>query len=56
MEIVSKTISSPPLEVQRETTIILVDPIVLVAPVAPVDVPRDIVVGHKILSWARKTL
>jgi hypothetical protein len=43
MEIDNETIPSPPSVVQRETTIDLVD---LVDPVAPVDVPRDIVVGH----------
>jgi hypothetical protein len=39
-----ETIPSPPSTVQRETNIILVDP------VAPVDMPRDIVVGHKMLA------
>ena len=38
MEIDSETIPSPPSAVQRETDII---------PVAPVDMPRDIAVGHK---------
>jgi hypothetical protein len=38
MEIDSETIPSPPSAVQRETNIILV---------TPVDMPRDIVVGHK---------
>jgi hypothetical protein len=41
MEIDSETIPSPPLTVQRET---IIDPI---DPVALVDVPRDIAVGHK---------
>jgi hypothetical protein len=41
MEIDSETIPSPPSIVQRETTIIPGDL------VAPVDIPRDIVVGHK---------
>jgi hypothetical protein len=41
MEIDSETIPSPPSTVQRETDIIPADP------VAPVDMPRDIVVGHK---------
>jgi hypothetical protein len=41
MEIDSKTIPSPPSAVQRETNIIPVDP------VAPVDMFRDIAVGHK---------
>jgi hypothetical protein len=47
MEIDSETIPSPPSAVQRETTIIPVDPFDLVNHVAPVDVPRDIAVGHK---------
>jgi hypothetical protein len=41
MEIDNETIPSPPSIVQREVTIVPVDL------VAPVDVPRDIVVGHK---------
>jgi hypothetical protein len=41
MEIDSETISSPPSAVQRETNIIPVDP------VSPVDMFRDIAVGHK---------
>jgi hypothetical protein len=41
MEIDSETIPSPPSAVQRETYIISVDP------VAPVDMFRDIAVGHK---------
>jgi hypothetical protein len=41
MEIDSRTILSPPSTVQRETDIIPVDP------VAPVDMFRDIAVGHK---------
>jgi hypothetical protein len=45
-----ETIPSPPSIVQRETTIDPVDPI------APVDVPRDITVGHKRPAWARQTL
>jgi hypothetical protein len=40
MEINSKTIPSPPSIVQRERDIIPVDP------VSPVDMFRDIVVGH----------
>jgi hypothetical protein len=44
MEIDGKTIPSPPSATQRETNIIQVDP---VAPVAPVDMFRDIAVGHK---------
>jgi hypothetical protein len=50
MEIDRETVPSPPSTVQRETTIIPVDPVVPVAPVdpiAPVDIPRDIAVGHK---------
>jgi hypothetical protein len=38
MEIDSKTIPSPPSTVQREKDII---------PIAPVDMFKDIVVGHK---------
>jgi hypothetical protein len=41
MDIDSKTIPSPPLTVHRETNIILVDP------VSPVDMFRDIEVGNK---------
>jgi hypothetical protein len=41
MEIDSKTIPSPPSEVQREKDIIPVDP------VAPVDMFSDIVARHK---------
>jgi hypothetical protein len=41
MEIDSETIPSPPSVVQRETYIIPADP------VAPVDMFRDIAVGHK---------
>ena len=41
MEINSETMPSPPSTVQRETYIIQVDPI------SPVDMFRDIVVGHK---------
>jgi hypothetical protein len=41
MEINSETIPSPPSTFQRETDIILADP------VAPVDMSRDIAVGHK---------
>jgi hypothetical protein len=41
MEIDSETIPSPPSAVQRETNIISVDP------VSPVDMFRDIAVGHK---------
>jgi hypothetical protein len=46
-------VPSPPSTVQRET---IIDPIDLVDPVAPVDVPRDIVVGHKRPAWALQTL
>jgi hypothetical protein len=45
MEIDSKKIPSPPSAVQRETDITLVDPVV------PVDMFRDIAVGHKIPTW-----
>ena len=38
-----ETIPSPPSTTQRETTIV---------PVAPVDIPRDIAVGHKRPAWA----
>ena len=41
MEIDSETMPSPPLAVQRETNTIPTDP------VAPVDMFRDIAVGHK---------
>jgi hypothetical protein len=41
MEINSKTISSPPSTIQRETYIIPVDP------VSPVDMFIDIAVGNK---------
>jgi hypothetical protein len=44
MEIDSETIPSPPLVVQRETTIIPADL------VAPVDISKDTVVGHKMPS------
>ena len=37
---------------QRE----IVDPIDLIDPIAPVNVSRYIVVGWKILAWARQTL
>jgi hypothetical protein len=50
MEIDREIIPSPPSLVQRETVI---DPVDLVA---LVDVLRDIEVGHKRSSWARKTL
>jgi hypothetical protein len=50
MEIDSETILSPPSTVQREIAIVPVDPVALV------DVPRDIVVGHKSPAWARQTL
>ena len=53
MEIDSETVPSPPSTVQRETTIILVDPVV---PADPVDIPKDIAVGHKRPAWARQTL
>jgi hypothetical protein len=45
-----ETVYSTPLVVQRKTVIDLVDPI------APVDVPRDIAVGHKRHAWAQQTL
>ena len=50
MEIDNDTIPSPPSAVQRETVIEPVDP------VAPVDVPRDIAIGHKRPTWAQRTL
>jgi hypothetical protein len=50
MVIDSETIPSPPPTVQRETTIIPVDL------VAPVDILRDIAIGHKRPAWARQTL
>jgi hypothetical protein len=45
-----ETVPSPLSAVQRETTIDPVDPVALV------DVPRDIAVGHKRSTWARQTL
>jgi hypothetical protein len=39
-----------PSAVQRETTIVPVDP------VAPIIAPRDIAVGHKRPTWARQSL
>jgi hypothetical protein len=45
-----ETVHSPPSAIQRET---IIDP---VDPVAPVDVPRDIVVGQKRPTWAQQTL
>jgi hypothetical protein len=56
MDIDSETIPSPPSTVQMETDIISVDPDVPVDLVAPVDMPRDIAVGHKRPAWARQTL
>jgi hypothetical protein len=41
MDIDNETIPSPPLSVQRKTKIILVDP------VSPVDIFKDIAVRHK---------
>jgi hypothetical protein len=41
-----------PPTVQRET----VEPIDLIDPIAPVDVPRDIAVGRKRPTWARQIL
>jgi hypothetical protein len=51
MDIDSETVPSPPSAVQRETAIVPADPVDLVA---PVNVPRDIVVGHKRPAWARQ--
>jgi hypothetical protein len=45
-----ETVPSPPSAVHRET---ITDP---VDPVAPVDAPRDIVVGQKSPAWARQNL
>ena len=47
MEIDSEIIPSPPSIVQRETYIIPIDPVVPSDPVALVDKPRDIAIGHK---------
>ena len=50
MEIDIETVPSPPPTVQRETSIIPIDPVVLfgpIDPVGPIDIPRDIAVGHK---------
>jgi hypothetical protein len=33
-----------------------IDPIDIIYPIAPVDVPRDIAVGQKRLTWARQIL
>jgi hypothetical protein len=44
MDIDSETIPAPPPTVQRETSITLANRVV---PVAPVDIPRDVAVGHK---------
>jgi hypothetical protein len=52
MEIISEIIPSPPSTVHRETTIIPFDPVVPADPVATVDIPRDIAVGHKRPVWA----
>jgi hypothetical protein len=46
MEIDSETVPSSPSAVQREIAIDTIDP------VAPVDIPIDIAVGHKRPSWA----
>jgi hypothetical protein len=56
MEIDSESKPSPPSTVQRETTIIPVDPVVLVVLVSLVDIPKDIEVGHKRPSWDQKNL
>jgi hypothetical protein len=56
MKIDSETVPSPPSTIQRETNIIPVDPVVPADLVAPIDMPRDIVVGHKRHAWARQTL
>jgi hypothetical protein len=50
MEIGSETIPSSSSTVHRDISIDTVDPI------APVDIPRDIAVGHKRHVWASKTL
>jgi hypothetical protein len=58
MEIDGETMPSPPSAVQRETNIILVDPVapvdpvVPVDPIAPINMPIDITVGHKMPAWA----
>jgi hypothetical protein len=53
MAIDSEIVPSPPSVVQRDT---IIDPIDPIDTVASVDVPRDIVVGHKRPAWARQTL
>jgi cell division septation protein DedD len=53
MEIDNEPILSSPSAVQRETVIDTADP---VDPVAPVDAPRDIAIGHKRHAWAQRTL
>jgi hypothetical protein len=50
MDIDSEKVHFPHSTVQRETTIVPVNPVDLV------DVPRDIAVGHKMPYWAQKTL
>jgi hypothetical protein len=47
METDSETIPYPTSAVHREARIILVDPVLPVLLVAPVDIPKDIAVGHK---------
>jgi hypothetical protein len=56
MEINSETVPSPPLAVQRETTIIPFDPFVPFDTIVPVYIHRDIAVGHKRPSWAQQTV
>jgi hypothetical protein len=50
MEIDNEIVPSTPSVVQRE---IVIDP---TDPISPVDVLRDIAVGHKSHDWARQTL
>ena len=56
MEINSEIIPSPPSAVQRETSIIPVDPVVPDDPISPIDMPKDSTIGHKRHVWARQTL
>jgi hypothetical protein len=53
MEIDCETIPFLPSTVQREAYIIPVDP---TDPLSPIDMPRDIPVGHKMPNWDRQSL
>jgi hypothetical protein len=47
MEIDSETVNYPPSAVQKETIIVPFDLVNPVDPVAPIDIPKDIEIGHK---------